>query len=192
MSTTRTFIAIDAGDEVYARALAAIDLLEPLAQNVRWTSPDNLHWTLQFLGDVTDEDIYAICREVGRVASEFEPFDLTATGVSAFPNIDKPRTLWLGASEGGQLLCDLQDQIEERMAKLGFRPERRRYTPHLTIGRVSQGSHGGTALAAKLADLAEYDGGRMGVDEIIVYGSELSREGPTYHVLGRAPLAAVG
>lgn len=192
MSTTRTFIAIPADDEVYAKALSTIEALRPLTDNVRWVVPDSLHWTLQFLGDVEDETLYEICRDVARVCEATDAFDLGAIAVSAFPNIEKPRTIWLGAGEGSEALCKLQDGIEERMAKLGFRPERRQFTPHLTIGRVHQGSHAGAALSEQLATLAEFDGGRMEVNEVIVYGSELSREGPTYHVIGRAPLVGVG
>lgn len=192
MSKTRTFIAVVATDEIYARALAGIALLRPLTDNVRWVAPDNLHWTLQFLGDVDDNDIYSICRDVSRVASEIEPFQLQGLGIRAFPSIDKPRTIWLGAGEGGDVLCDLQDGVEDRMAKLGFRPERQRFTPHLTIGRVQQGSHGGATLSKQLAELADFDGGTMEVDEVIAFGSELTREGPNYHVLGRSPLAGGG
>ncbi len=190
MAKTRTFISIVANDEVYANALSTIKSLGPLADNVRWTAPDNLHWTLQFLGEVDDIDIYAICRAASRVASALEVFQLSALGVGAFPSVEKPRSIWLGAGEGNDALCKLQDGIEESMAKLGFRPERQRFTPHLTLGRVQQGSHGGAALSERLAELSEFDGGRMDVDEVVVYGSELTREGPTYHVLGRAPLSS--
>ncbi len=189
MSKTRTFIAVPATDEVYANALATIKSLRSLTDNVRWVAPDNLHWTLQFLGEVDDIDLYAICRAASRVASEMGAFQLGSLGVSAFPSVEKPRTIWLGAKVGSEALCQLQDGIEDRMAKLGFRPERRHFTPHLTIGRVEQGSHGGAALSERLTELTDFDGGLMEVDEVLVYGSELSREGPTYHVLGRAPLA---
>ncbi len=192
MSKTRTFIAVAACDEVYANALASIKSLRPLTENVRWVAPDNLHWTLQFLGEVEDIDLYAICRDVKQAAAEQKAFQLGSLSVGAFPSINKPRAIWLGAGEGGEQLCQLQDGIEDRMAKLGFRPERRQYTPHLTLGRVQQGSHGGEALSERLAELAEFDGGLMEVDEVVVYGSELTREGPTYHVLGRAPLASDG
>ncbi len=191
MATTRTFIAIPANDGVYAQALSVMDALRPLTDNVRWVAPDNLHWTLQFLGEVTDEDLYPVCREVTRAAQAQAAFELASLGVSAFPSVMKPRTIWLGAGEGSEPLCQLQDAIEERMAKLGFRPERQRYTPHLTIGRVQQGSHAGSRLSEQLAELSDFDGGNMEVDEVLIFGSELAREGPTYHVLGRSPLGPV-
>ncbi len=188
MSKTRTFIAIEASDEVYANALSTIKSLKALTENMRWVAPDSLHWTLQFLGEVDDTDLYSICRDVKRAAAEIEPFHLASHCVAAFPSNEKPRTVWLGAGEGSKTLKQLQDSIEDRMAKLGYRPERHRFKPHLTLGRVQQGSHGGEALSKQLAELADFDGGQMEIDEVLIYGSEMTREGPTYHVLGRAPL----
>ena len=192
MSTTRTFIAIEASDGIYAKALDAIGLLSPLTDNVRWVAPDNLHWTLQFLGDVADTEIYTVCREVSRATADFESFELQGLAIRAFPSIQKPRTIWLGGGTGADVLCALQDRIEELMADLGFRPDRQRFTPHLTLGRVQRGSHAGVALSEKLADLADFEGGLMEVGEVIVFGSELTREGPLYHVQGRSPLAEGG
>lgn len=191
MSKTRTFIAIPAADQVYAQALATIKSLRAHTDNVRWTIPENLHWTLQFMGEVDDTDVYEICREVGRAAAEMEPFSFAGLSIQAFPKNEKPRTIWLGAGEGGEQLCTLQRKIEDRMSDLGFRPERQRFTPHLTLGRVLQGSHAGEAIAQQLTQLADLDGGVMEVDEVIVFGSELTREGPTYHQMGSSYLGKV-
>ena len=93
-----------------------------------------------------------------------------------------PRTLWLGwAGERGDAPSG---GIEQSLYSLGFRGENRPFTPHLTLGR----GHGGQPLTDELEKLADYDGGMMLVDQVIVYASELSRDGPTYHVLAHAPL----
>ena len=86
-------------------------------------------------------------------------------------------------------MCQLQAELEDRLAELGFRGEIRRFVPHLTLGRLGRGSHGGQALADRVVQMADFDGGIMGVDEVTVFGSVLERKGPTYHVLSRAPLA---
>ena len=191
MSRTRTFIAVPADDGVYAQALAAIKLLSPHTENVRWTGADNLHWTLQFLGEVEDIETFEVCRAVAKVAAGHQAFELASGGVRAFPSSEKPRTVWLEAGAGSERLCQLQDSVEASMADLGFRPERQRYTPHLTLGRVHQGSHGGAALSEKLGTL-DMEGGTMFVDEVLIFGSEITRDGPSYHVLGRAPLESGG
>jgi 2'-5' RNA ligase len=189
MAKTRTFIAIEAFDEVHAAALTAIDRLRSATDNVKWVEPENLHWTLQFLGDLTDVEMAEVCLRTVRTAAKHEAFTLEARGVGAFPSNERPRTLWLGVGEGAERVIALQAAIEEALRSLGFRGENRQFVPHLTLGRVGRGSDGGRVLAERLAKLADFDGGAMGVDAVTVYASELGRDGPTYHVLARAPLS---
>ena len=188
MSKTRTFVAIAASADVRERALQAITLLRESADNVKWVAKENLHWTLQFLGEVGDAEVAEVCRRVARVAERFEPFRLDAKGIGAFPKVERPRALWLGAGEGSETLCELQDAIEASLSVIGFRGERRRFVPHLTLGRVGRGNHGGDRLVEKLQTLDRFDGETMQVENVIVYASELEREGPTYHVMARAEL----
>jgi len=192
MSKTRTFVAVAASSDVRECAQKAIGRLSRFADNVKWVVPENLHWTLQFLGDVDDIGLAEVCRQVGKVAERLEPFVLEAKGLGAFPSIDRPRALWLGADQGAEALCALQDAIEESLAEIGFRGERRRYVPHLTLGRVGSGSHGGAELAKQVGLLEDFEAGSMLVDQVTVYGSELERGGPTYHVLSRAALLGGG
>ncbi len=109
-------------------------------------------------------------------------------GAGAFPTGDRPRTLWLGVGQGRDEIIALQGSIERALEPLGFRGEARRYTPHLTIGRPGRGEPP-RALAAVLATMADFAGGTMLVDEVTIYSSELTREGPVYEPLGFAPLA---
>ena len=81
----------------------------------------------------------------------------------------------------------LQAAVEKSLEPLGFRGEARRYKPHLTIGRPGRGEQP-RELADHLASLADFDGGTMLVDEVVVYSSELTRQGPIYEALGFAPL----
>ena len=86
-------------------------------------------------------------------------------------------------------MIGLQGDIERALSSLGFRGENRKFVPHLTLGRAARGPQGERVLAERLAKLADYDGGAMGVDAVTVYASELSPQGPAYHVLARAPLS---
>lgn len=188
MRRTRTFIAVVAEGEVHAAALGAIDRLRSAAENVKWVAPENLHWTLQFLGDLDDVEVAEVCRRVVQTAAELPPLQLSAAGVGAFPDIDRPRTLWLGAEQGSEAFCQLQARIADQLDDLGFRREKRRFVPHLTLGRVGRGSHGGPVLAKRLHRLADYQAGGMEVAETTVFASRLQRDGPQYHVLATAPL----
>jgi 2'-5' RNA ligase len=190
MSKTRTFIAVEALDEVQTSALGVIDRLRGAAAGVKWVAPDNLHWTLQFLGDLDDREMAEVCLRTVRVAARHAPFELAALGVGAFPSIQRPRTLWLGAGEGAAEFCALQADIEAALRELGFRGEGRAFVPHLTLGRAANRAGAGASLLTdRLAPLADFDGGRMSIDEVLVFASELGRDGPAYTVLAHAPLA---
>jgi RNA 2',3'-cyclic 3'-phosphodiesterase len=186
----RTFIAVAASPEIRHGAARLINRLRLSAStaDVKWTNADNLHWTLQFLGDVDELEIPKVCEIVGTAVADVEPFDLAARGAGAFPSADRPRTLWLGAGQGADEMIALQRAIERPLKKLGFRGEDRRFVPHLTLGRA--GRHGRPqSLAAELIPLTDFDAGSMLVDEVTVFASELTREGAEHRVLAHAPLS---
>lgn len=186
---TRTFIAIEANDEVRSGALAAADRLRRVAEGVKWVEPENLHWTLQFLGDIDDAEIAEVCRRVGEVAAATGSFSLSVVGVGAFPDSQRSKTLWVGAGEGAAEMVALQGATEAALSDMGFRSDRRRYVPHLTIGRVSGRGHAtNPELAGRLAKLASEPIGEMLVDAVTVYASRLARAGAAYTVLARLEL----
>jgi 2'-5' RNA ligase len=188
MPRTRTFVAVETNHEIRQRAVEFVRQLAATAADVKWVLPENLHWTLQFLGDVDDLEIPSVCTAVAEAANEFEPFDLNALGAGAFPSADRPRTIWIGAGQGGAEMSALQKSIDRRLRKLGYRSEHRRFVPHLTLGRA--GRHGRPAsMASALANLQDFDAGSMLVDEVTIFASRLTREGSIYEPLSRAPLS---
>jgi 2'-5' RNA ligase len=187
----RTFIAVAASAEVRHGALKLISRLRlsDAAADVKWVAAENLHWTLQFLGDVDEREIPAVCDAVSMATSDLEPFEIEARGAGAFPSADRPRTLWIGAGQGGRPMTVLRAAIDRRLRKRGYRSEERRFVPHITLGRAGRKGHP-KSLANQLAGLADYDAGTMLVDEVTVYSSQLGPGGPTYDILARAPLSA--
>jgi 2'-5' RNA ligase len=189
MPRTRTFLAVDVGDAIRKQAVALQKQLTKSAPDgVNWTEPGGMHVTLLFLGEVDDRDVVQVCRAVKDVATREPAFSLAVSGVGAFPNPRRPKVVWGGITDGADALQKLYAALEERMLDLGcYRTEDRAYTPHLTLGRVTDDA-AGFALAAELPKLAEWDGGRVAVNEVRVYSSELRRTGPEYTVLARSPL----
>jgi len=186
--TIRTFIAVAASHEVRQGALRLIETLRPAAGDVKWVEAENLHWTMQFLGDVDERDIPEVCEAIAKAAEEIEPFDVETRGAGAFPSADRPRTLWIGAGQGERNMSVLHAAIERRLKKRGYRGEERRFVPHITLGRA-RGKGRPHSLTTELAAMADYDAGTMLVDEVTVYASELGRDGPEYRVLSHAPLS---
>ena len=190
MAKTRTFLGIAPSEGVAESAQRLVSRLRAIADNVKWVEPKNLHWTLHFLGELTDQELYEVCQAVENAAEQQSPFTLNASGVGAFPKVEKPRTVWLGATEGAEQMIGLHDALKTQLEPLGFRGENRRFVPHLTLGRAGRDARPGSlaSLSVELTDLADFDAGTQHVDEVIVYGSRLRREGPEYTVLARSPL----
>ena len=179
----RTFVAVEIPLETKDKARRAIAAMDTTSAKVKWVDPTHLHWTLKFLGDVDILETPAICEAVGRAVEPLAAFDVEAHGVGAFPDSRRPRTVWIGMQHGSEQMIELHDAIEFELAKLGYRSENRRFLPHLTIGRVRQSPEGIDELGDLIDRHAEYDAGVSLVEEVVVYSSQLSREGPTYDPL---------
>ncbi|MCG8583647.1 MAG: RNA 2',3'-cyclic phosphodiesterase [Pirellulales bacterium] len=187
----RTFVAVETSPGVRNRACDVIGKLSRSAASVRWVEPEQMHWTLAFLGDVRMDDVVNVCRAVQRGAEQVAEFSLHAQGTGAFPTSDRPRTVWLGTKQGTDEMVSLHDAIEAQLDKLGFRGERRKYTPHLTLGRVRRSApHEVAELGELVEKYAHFDAGKMPIDEAVVFSSRLGPDGPSYDELGRAALAS--
>lgn len=138
METIRTFIAI-ALPEPMLRQLAQVQRqLERQAppESVRWVKPEGIHLTLKFLGDTPVGKLEAIRAALAAVASRASPCTFTVGGLGSFPNPRRPRVIWVGIQTTAGELTALQRAVEAAMKPLGFPPEGRDFTPHLTLGRV--------------------------------------------------------
>ena len=187
----RVFIAIDI-DEIIKQDLA--DLQAELQRKVdtkrsdaKWTNPENIHLTLKFLGEAKDAQVVEICNVAKEVASRYEKFDIDFEKVGHFGG-KSARVLWVGAGENCTELSELQQELEEELAEIGWAKENRKYAAHLTLCRIKNPSAG-----FKLAQLTpSYDDFKLGTcsaDAITVYQSELTSSGPNYIVLGNYGLA---
>jgi len=186
--TARTFVAVEMDNAVRTAASRLIRALAASQADVKWIEPQNLHLTLKFLGEVPLEEVHAVCKSVERAVGGMEPFRLELLGVGAFPNIRRPRTLWLGAGEGQVEMAALQQSIEHGLKKLGYRPESRKFKTHLTLGRVRRAGPGLARLSELLAEHASFPAGASPVEEVTVFASELTPEGPVYSPLSHASL----
>jgi 2'-5' RNA ligase len=116
------------------------------------------------------------------MASETLPFGVGAHGTGAFPNLDRPRVVWVGLT--GEGLVRLAERVEAAVVRLGFAPEGRPYSPHLTIGRVRD-MRGWKAVRRVIAEAAERDFGTMQIESMMLYRSILGREAAEYEELAR-------
>jgi len=188
MVRIRTFIAVETSPAVRRRAADLQTKLRESQVNATWTDPENMHVTLQFLGDVDDTLIPEVCKRVEAVVTPFAPFFVDFSKAGAFPAIDRPRTVWIGVDQGTQELVDLQFAIQESLVEMRFPRERRTFRPHLTLARVREGGRRQSRLAELLAHYRDFKAESCDVAEVLIFGSFLDRSGPTYQVMGRASL----
>jgi 2'-5' RNA ligase len=186
--TVRTFVAIEISPEVRTRAQKLITQLQAIDAKVRWVDPAQVHLTLKFLGEIDLLEVPKICAAVTEVAAALPPFSVRVNSAGAFPDLKRPRTVWLGIDDETEELAALHDQLEAALAKLGFRAENRRFRPHLTIGRVRGEGPGIAALAELIEEYRDYSAGVIDVDEVILFSSEQERGGPVHEPLGTALL----
>jgi 2'-5' RNA ligase len=184
----RAFIALEIEPEVRDNLEKLVDRFRAKVDHVKWVEPDKMHMTLKFLGDVPSAEIHRIADDLAAVTRETAPFSLAWRGCGAFPNVRAPRTLWIGTDAGSETVISLAERIEEAMAERGFPEERRRFKPHLTIGRARRGNRPTAVVSDLLEKNAQLELGTSRVGEIVLFSSELTRSGPIYAKLATMSL----
>ncbi len=183
----RTFIAIEIPDEVKKQMAEAQGRLKGSGVEASWTRPEGIHLTLKFLGEVEESRIPEIMDALTRAVKGTGGFRLEITGVGAFPNPKSARVVWIGVSGDLERLTALQSSVEEAMAGLGMEREDRKFTPHLTLGRIKyirlRDAWVSALDAMKDIRLAGFD-----VDAVSLMKSELKRSGAVYTEIGRVEL----
>ena len=183
MGKIRTFVAAEVSGAALGLASKRIKQLSPIAGDYRWEEPENMHLTLNFLGDVQEREVPDICMHVKRAVAGINEFAIEFGGLGAFPRLDRPRVLWLGVGEGREKLLALQAALTKRLDdEMGFPPDRNDYCPHLTLGRANRSSAWTSELMERLQ--ADSEGkpetATSFVDEVIVFSSHMERGRPTY------------
>jgi 2'-5' RNA ligase len=189
----RLFVALEPPDAVRRRLAAMVAELRRLggrqAGEVRWVANENVHLTLQFLGNAPEERLDEVKRAVAEAAAASRPLHLELRGAGGFPNARRPRVIWAGLSGDLEPIGPLVRDLGARLAPLGFPPEERPFSPHLTLGRARNGAPG---LAGALAALGDAGGASWRASELTLFRSHLSPAGPRYEALLRAPLGRQG
>ncbi len=188
MSKIRCFIAFHVSDVLEGPVTALMKKLAACDAAVKWVEPENLHLTLKFFGNIDDVETYSIAKSMKSVARSFDPLRVSLQSVGAFPSTDKPRVVWVGATEGVDQLRDLHGKLDAALDSLGYARERRQFHPHVTLGRVvGAPSH---PLTEALSALSEAGCGQIELSSMVLFRSELQKNGAVYTPLATVPLAA--
>ncbi len=183
MEQVRSFIAIELPDELKL-GLTQLQSRMKLAKQpwAKWVDPYSIHLTLKFLGNIVVDRIGEITRAIGDAAQGITPFHLEVKELGVFPNMRRVQVIWVGVSGEVDKLGQLQQGIESNLAHLGFAPEARPFTPHLTLARlrdrapIGERQRFGQLIAGTKFE-AVYS---IEVDAISLMRSQLTREGAIY------------
>ena len=179
----RCFIAIEIPETIKKSIAAIIDNLKK--SDVKWVSEENIHITLQFLGETEESLIPDIKGALYKILAPYSHFYIKIVDVGCFPSGKRPRVIWVGIKES-QSLINLYKDISNEMVKFGYQKEERGFTPHVTIGRVKS-NRNMRELLSRLDELKVTDFPDFEVQDIKLMKSELKPSGAKYYSLAEIP-----
>ena len=177
-ASIRSFLAFDMENATVLNRLSAVQaLLIQTGADLKIVEPQNIHITVRFLGDITPDTAEKIYEEMKKI--QFTPFNVRINGVGVFPDLRYPRVVWAGMTEGADQLKNVFSQLEPRLRGLGFTPDTKGFSPHLTIARVRSGTNK-AQLAEFVSKNANYDFGAIKAECLRLKKSDLTPKGPIY------------
>jgi len=179
----RLFTAIDLPREVLANLGRLVDTLRPTAR-LKWPPVENLHITTKFIGEWPDERLEELQQALAAVEAR-AAIEIAVRKVGFFPNARAPRVFWCGVDAPG--LARLAADTDAATRRLGVEPEKRAYSPHLTLARIKERQDLGR-LPAAVPGLAGMEFGRFAAHRFFLYRSRLQPGGSVYTKLAEFPL----
>ncbi len=173
----REFIAIELPGFLKQSLISVKDQLDTGDAKVKWVRPENMHLTIKFLGEIDEEQEKEIAESIENAVSRIQPFNLGIENIGAFPRISNPRVIWAGINKN-DILDGIFEKIEKAAVNVGIPPEKRSFSPHLTLGRVKFMKKG-SSLPQKFKDV-EFESVEIPVSKIVLFRSKLTPEGPIY------------
>lgn len=181
----RTFIAIELPEEIKDGIAELQEQLKSSSADVKWVSPQNIHLTLKFLGEIDEKRLEEINKVIHDAVSSKAAFHLSIYFIGAFPKIDSPRVIWLGIDSGDKETKEIAKSMEEELRKIGFPEEDRPFSSHITLGRTRSGLN-----RQKLVQSLKSMEGKVGekklefdVTKVTLFKSTLTQKGPIYEAL---------
>ena len=178
----RAFLAIELGRDVRASLAALIEGLKESSPRVSWVNSQNLHLTLRFLGEIRHTSLDNLVQELAGPLHEVDSFKVCVQGIGAFPNTRKPSVIWAGVSSPPEALYDAQAITESAARSIGLEPDERRFSPHITLGRIRNHRRPAKIFDGKEYD-AEFHAGEFTVQAVSLFSSELTPNGAIHRKL---------
>ncbi|MFW6139637.1 MAG: RNA 2',3'-cyclic phosphodiesterase [Spirochaetota bacterium] len=179
----RTFLAADIDEKTKSQIISLLETFKKSETGIKWVSPDGLHITLYFFGEVKEPGLEALESMINESVKEISPFSVLVGGLSGFPSLKKPRVIWAGVDNPSHELETIFSSVRQNITKMGLRvnKEKRSYTPHITMGRVKR--RVSSDILKKIDELKDREFGRYQVNNVVLYKSTLTSKGAVYEPL---------
>jgi 2'-5' RNA ligase len=181
----RCFIAIEIPEPIRRSIDDSIAVLKKSGAEVKWVACENIHLTLQFLGETGESLVPKIKEALDKIVAPYSPFYIKISTAGCFPDRKRPRVIWVGVEES-RPLTDLYGDIADVMGRFGYKKEERAFTPHITIGRVKS-NRNTRELLTRLDELKAIRFSDFEVLNITLMKSELTPSGAKYYSLAEIP-----
>ena len=193
MEEIRSFIAIELPEAVELNlSQLETQLKSGRRFEVKWVAPESIHLTLKFLGNILVESTKDIVQAMSEAAQGIPPFRLEVKDLGVFPNLKRVQVAWVGVHGEIDKLSQLQQRLDSNLSRLGFAPEGRLFTPHLTIARLRDNASPTERQAlGQLIASTRFEAGAFSVDAISLMKSQLTREGPIYSRISQVALSKI-
>lgn len=177
----RSFFSFDiSSGEILKKIQEVQEKLVETEADLGIVKPKNIHITMRFLGEISTETVEKVIEQMKEIKSQ--SFDIEFKGIGTFPNIKNPRVIWIGIKKGSIELKEIYVQLEPRLRKIGFNPDKKGFSPHLTIARVRSGRNRKT-LTDTLGHMELHEIGIIRAEILKLKKSTLTPSGSIYSTM---------
>ena len=185
----RSFLAFDLPPEIRKIMARVSEELRKSSLDVRWVKVENIHLTVVFMGNINEKDITPIGDLVQEVCLSSDPFDVSLKELGSFPNPRNPRVLWIGLDGDLERMALFRDALQKRLKPFGIKEEKRRFKPHLTLGRFRKYKRGDPQLNNVISRYQDLTDSVFSLNELSMFRSDLKPGGAEYTQLKAWPLS---
>ncbi len=183
----RLFIALELSKKQKEEVKILQSHLSEYLDGVRWVKPAGMHLTLKFLGDTEPDKLELVKSAMDQAVSGLKSFEVSYGRGGVFPDPARARVIWLGLKEGEKDVRKLAKNIDQELQEMNFAPEKREFTPHLTIGRIRD-----KISKAKIEQFIEREKsfvtGNVKIDGVVLFESTLTPQGAIHTPLHKSAL----
>lgn len=185
----RSFLAFELSSDIKEIIARVSGEIRKSTLDVRWVKVDNIHLTVVFMGNTKTEDIKPIGDAIQKVCLKYGSFYISLKGMGCFPNRRNPRVLWLGLNGDLERMSHFRDALQKYLKSYGVKEEKRRFKPHLTLGRFRKSPKNSPRLDDFILKYRDLKSPASLLNELILFKSDLKPGGAVYTKLEAWPLS---